>query len=177
MIDLERVETDLSDRVLEQRIAGQIEPSLKAMGYDLVRVQLMGARTAVLQIMADRIDGETMTVEDCAAISRHVSALLDVEDPISGAYDLEVSSPGIDRPLVKLADFERFAGFEAKVETTAPIDGRRRFRGKVTGVQDNEIEMTLLDGAEVRVPYERIEKAKLVMTDELIAAVTGESAA
>lgn len=171
----------MTDRSLEGRIVAQIEPSLESMGYELVRVQFMGKPGGgpgqTLQIMADRLDRATMTVDDCAAISRQVSALLDVEDPIKEAYDLEVSSPGIDRPLVKLADFERFAGFEAKIETTVQIEGRRRFRGRVTGVAGNDIDMILDDGTSVKVPVDSIEKAKLVLTDELIAAVTGEAVA
>jgi len=105
------------------RIEEIVGPSVAAMGYEIVRVELGGDRDRVLQIMAERADGAAMTVEDCAEISRTVSALLDVEDPISGAYTLEVSSPGIDRPLVKARDFERFAGFEARIETAAPIEG------------------------------------------------------
>lgn len=175
----------MGDKLLEGRIAEQIEPSLEALGYELVRVQFQGkpggGEGKTLQVMADRLDRATMTVEDCAAISRQVSALLDVEDPIKDAYDLEVSSPGIDRPLVKLADFERFAGFEIKLETAAPLDGRRRFRGRVTGISgtgpDAAIDMVLDDGATTAVPFGDIEKAKLVLTDELIASVTGDAVA
>ena len=115
-------------------IARIIEPSLDAMGYRLVRLmQTGGLRRPTLQVMAERRDEEPMTVEDCAEISRAVSALLDVADPIAGAYMLEVSSPGIDRPLVRPEDYDRFAGFEARIDLSSPLDGRKRFRGRVLG--------------------------------------------
>ena len=107
------------------------------MGYEVVRVQVTGGQHAVLQIMAERADGAPMTVEDCADLSRSISALLDVEDPIKNAYTLEVSSPGIDRPLTRLKDYERFAGFEAKLETRLAVDGRKRFKGMLKGVEDD----------------------------------------
>jgi ribosome maturation factor RimP len=159
-----------------QRIEGLIEPALTALGYDLVRVALQGGDSRpTLQIMAERRDGVGMTVDDCAEISRTVSALLDVEDPIAGAYTLEVSSPGIDRPLVKRGDFERFAGFEARVETVQPVNGRKRFRGRLMGVTGDDVRLreTAKAGAEdseTRVPLAAIAKAKLVLTDELIEA-------
>src|SRR3546814_4228364 len=118
------------------RIEEIVAPSLADLGYDLVRVSLTGAAARMtLQVMAERRDGAGMTVEDCAAISRAVSALLDVEDPIRGAYVLEVSSPGIDRPLTRARDYERFAGYEAKVELRRTMDGRRRYRGRLMGLQ------------------------------------------
>lgn len=150
-----------------------IEPTLQAMGYALVRVALAGsAGRPTLQVMAERNDGAGMSVDDCAAISEAVSAILDVEDPISGAYTLEVSSPGIDRPLVKKADYERFAGFEAKLETAQPVDGRKRFRGRLLGAATDAVRVKLDTGEEVELPLDRIAKAKLVLTDELIAAGT-----
>lgn len=115
--------------VIETKVSELIAPSLDALGYELVRVQINGQTNRTLQIMAERKDRRDMTVDDCAEISRNISAILDVEDPVPGAYDLEVSSPGIDRPLVRRDDFERFAGQVARVETGRPIDGRRRFRG------------------------------------------------
>ncbi|WP_044564255.1 ribosome maturation factor RimP, partial [Azospirillum sp. B4] len=121
---------------VQERIAGIIAPSVEAMGYDLVRVSLTGNARPTLQIMAERVDGAAMTVDDCAEISRAVSALLDVEDPIDVAYTLEVSSPGIDRPLTRPKDFERFAGFEVRVETSQPVDDRRRFIGMLKGIED-----------------------------------------
>ncbi len=110
-----------------------------------------------------------MNVDHCAVISRTVSALLDVEDPIDDAYVLEVSSPGIDRPLVKLADFARYAGFDARVEMDVPVEGRRRFSGRLLGVDGTDVVMDVTEG-EVRLPFADIQKSKLLMTDELIAA-------
>lgn len=146
-----------------------IAPTLDAMGFDIVRVQLSGDRRPRLQIMAEHSDGREMNVDDCAEISRTVSALLDVEDPIKGSYDLEVSTPGIDRPLTRLADFDRFAGFEARLELSVPRDGRRRFRGRLKGTAEEEIRLELPDG-EVGLPFALIQKAKLLLTDELLAA-------
>jgi ribosome maturation factor RimP len=151
------------------RIEGLLAPTLEALGYAIVRVQFNSGKRATLQIMAERRDGVAMSVDDCAEISRAASALLDVEDPISGAYDLEVSSPGIDRPLTRRHDFERFAGFEAKLETDRLLDGRKRFRGRLLGVDADGV-VWLRDGAsEYAVPFEAVTKAKLVLTEELIA--------
>lgn len=154
------------------KIAELVTPSLEATGFELVRVMLTGGDQPTLQIMADRSDGAAITVEDCADISRVVSAILDVEDPIKSAYTLEVSSPGIDRPLVRKKDFERFAGFEAKLETGAPIDGRKRFRGRLIGVEGDDVRLALDNGdsGEAVIPLAAIDRAKLVMTDELLAA-------
>ncbi len=152
------------------RIETLIAPSLEAMGYRLVRVAVTGGRRAqVLQVMAERIDDKPMSVDDCTEVTHTVSALLDVEDPIAHAYVLEVSSPGIDRPLVRREDYERFSGHEAKVELATAIDGRRRFRGKLLGVEGDCVRLSL--GTEVvELPLARIQRAKLVLTDELIAA-------
>ena len=139
------------------------------MGYEVVRVQISGGQRSVLQIMAERADGAPMTVEDCADISRSVSALLDVEDPIREAYTLEVSSPGIDRPLTRLKDFERFAGFEARLESRMAIDGRKRFKGMLQGVEDGLVCIDTEQGA-ARLEFDNILRAKLVLTDELIRA-------
>ena len=128
------------------KIEATIAPSLAAMGYRLVRVSVTGGRRATLQVMAERADERAMTVEDCADISRTVSALLDVADPIAGSYTLEVSSPGIDRPLVKREDFARFAGHEAKIELAAPRDGRRHVRGRLLGVEGDDVRL-LVDAA------------------------------
>ena len=154
---------------LEIKLARLIEPTLDALGYDLVRVLVSGQRQRTLQVMAERKDRKDMTVDDCALISRNISAILDVEDPIPDAYTLEVSSPGIDRPLVRPDDFDRFAGFEAKVETTAPISGRRRFSGRLRGTRDGVV-LIDVEGDSVAIPHADIARAKLVMTDELIAA-------
>ncbi|MGE5538348.1 MAG: ribosome maturation factor RimP [Gemmatimonas sp.] len=152
-------------------VATLIEPTLQSMGYALVRVALVGgAGRPTLQVMAERVDGAAMSVDDCADISEAVSAVLDVEDPIAGAYTLEVSSPGIDRPLVKKADYERFAGFEARVETSEPVGGRKRFRGRLLGTAEDSVRLKLDTGEDVELPLARISKAKLVLTDELIAA-------
>jgi len=156
-----------------ERISAMIAPSLEAMGYRLVRIAFTGGRRATLQVMAERRDEAPMTVEDCAEISRNVSALLDVADPIDGRYDLEVSSPGIDRPLVAREDYVRFAGFEAKLETARPIDGRKRFRGRLLGVDPSGAVRLALEGmGEVALPFETVAKAKLVLTDELLAAAS-----
>lgn len=157
------------------REAAQVErliaPSVDAMGYALVQVRFTGGRNhPTLQVMAERKDGVEMTVEDCAEISRAISALLDVEDPVPTAYQLEVSSPGIDRPLVRLEDYTRFAGHEARLESERMIDGRKRFKGKLLGVAEDRIRMRLSDvEAEVEIPFADVSKAKLLLTDELIA--------
>jgi ribosome maturation factor RimP len=150
-------------------IAPIIEPSLEAMGYRLVRVAFLGAKRATLQIMAERIDDAPMTVDDCTEISRTVSALLDVADPIADAYMLEVSSPGIDRPLTRPEDYDRFTGFEAKVELGRPLDGRKRFKGRILGRANDYVRLTG-DAGEVSLPLADIAKAKLVITDDLLKA-------
>jgi ribosome maturation factor RimP len=152
-----------------------IEPIIEALGFDLVQVRLMGGDQKTLQIMAERPDG-SMTVDDCAEISRAISALLDVEDPLSGAYQLEVSSPGIARPLVRPRDFERFSGHLAKIELKEPIEGRKRFKGILDGLEEDHI-LLAVEGERdendqemvLCLPLELIELARLVMTDELLA--------
>lgn len=151
------------------KIAQLITPSLTDLGYELVRVRLTGSDRKVLQIMAEKADG-TMTIENCEEVSEVVSALLDVEDPISGTYDLEVSSPGIDRPLTREKDFERWAGFEAKVELDEAVDGQRRFRGRLAGIRDGLILLQTDDGEQKELPFSDLRTAKLILTDELIAA-------
>ena len=155
------------------RIEQIIAPSVEALGYEIVRVLLLGGQRPTLQIMAERTDGAPMTVEDCADISRSVSALLDVEDPIAGAYTLEVSSPGLDRPLTRLKDFERFAGFTAKLETRLAIDGRKRFKGMLKGVEGEDIILDA-EGGPARVAFDNVLRAKLVITDELLRAAGGQ---
>jgi ribosome maturation factor RimP len=147
---------------------GTIAPALTAMGYRLVRIAFTGGRRATLQIMAERQDETAMTVDDCAQLSHTISTLLDVADPIASPYALEVSSPGIDRPLVRRDDFERFAGREAKIDLKEPIDGRKRFRGLLQGVKGEEISL-LVDGETRLLPLAAVARAKLVLTDELIA--------
>jgi ribosome maturation factor RimP len=151
------------------KVEGLLGPALDALGYGIVRVQFNSGRRATLQIMAERRDGAAMSVDDCAQISRAASALLDVEDPIAGTYDLEVSSPGIDRPLTRLEHFARFAGFEAKLETDRLLDGRRRFRGLILGVDADETIRVRAGEVEYAVPFDAVIKAKLVLTEELIA--------
>jgi ribosome maturation factor RimP len=156
---------------LESRLQDLITAPLEAMGYELVRVQFQGKTHPTLQIMAERADGAGMTVDDCAEISRSLSALLDVEDPIQGGYVLEVSSPGIDRPLTRPKDFQAWAGFEAKLETLVAVDGRKRFRGRLLGLEQDSVRIAL-DTGEALVPLADMKSAKLVLTDELIDAVT-----
>jgi len=150
-------------------IARMIETPLQAMGYRLVRVVVTSGRRATLQMMAERLDDLPMTVDDCAQISHSVSALLDVADPIAGAYTLEVSSPGIDRPLVRAEDYDRFSGFEARIELAQLIDGRKRFRGRLLGTEGAVVRLAT-EGGEIRVPLSKVARAKLVLTDDLIAA-------
>jgi len=153
------------------RVERMLSPSIEDMGYALVRVRMTGGKgRPTLQVMAERQDAGEMTVDDCASLSRVISALLDVEEPIPGAYTLEVSSPGIDRPLVRPADFERFAGYEAKLETARPIAGRRRFRGKLLGLAGDRVRLALGgDAADVaEIALAELAEAKLVLTDALI---------
>ncbi|MDA0339253.1 MAG: ribosome maturation factor RimP [Proteobacteria bacterium] len=152
----------------DSQVRALIEPAIEALGFELVRVRFMSGERSTLQIMAERPDG-TLSVENCVEVSRTVSALLDVEDPIRGEYNLEVSSPGIDRPLTRQKDFERWAGFDAKVELQMPIDGQRRFRGILKGVADDNV-MLETDQGPVALAFNEIEQAKLVLTDALIDA-------
>ena len=149
-------------------IARIVEPSLEATGYRLVRVALTNGQRPTLQVMAERRDEAAMTVDDCADISRSVSALLDVADPIAGAYTLEVSSPGIDRPLTRPEDYDRFAGFEARIDLSAPLDGRKRYRGRLLGRAGDCVRLAG-EGGEARLPLAGIARAKLVLTDDLLA--------
>lgn len=125
--------------VIQDRVRAIVEPSLTDLGYGVVRVRFTGGGRACLQIMAERLDGVAMSIDDCSEISHVASALLDVEDPITGAYQLEVSSPGIDRPLVRRADFERFRGFEVRIETRHPVAGRKRFKGLLEGLGEDDM--------------------------------------
>ena len=160
----------IAKAAMDRRVREIIEPTVEGMGFELVRVRLQGGKTPLLQIMAQKPDG-TIEVDDCAQISTAVSATLDVEDPIEDAYDLEVSSPGIDRPLTRLKDFQAWKGYEAKLETADLIDGRKRFRGTLQGVEDDEVLIEIdLDGEDVVVglDFEWLSEAKLVLTDDLI---------
>ncbi|MEM6972731.1 MAG: ribosome maturation factor RimP [Pseudomonadota bacterium] len=151
---------------IDQRLARIIGPTVEAMGYGLVRLRLMGGRKATLQIMAERPDG-SMEVEDCAKLSRAVSAVLDVEDPIKDGYTLEVSSPGIDRPLTRIEDFDRWDGFEAKLETEDLIEGRKRFKGILAGVEGGEVLIEIEEGT-IGLEFDWLSDAKLVLTDDLV---------
>jgi ribosome maturation factor RimP len=146
-----------------------IEPTLAGMGYELVRVVISGRDRPTLQVMAERSDGAPMTVDDCEILSRALSAKLDVEDPIASSYTLEVSSPGIDRPLVRPKDYQRFAGHVARIEVRAPIAGRRRFTGRIVRADEGKVSVAVEEG-EVQIPLAEIARAKLLLTDELIAA-------
>jgi ribosome maturation factor RimP len=154
------------------RVAAIAEPVLAGLGYRLVRVRISGASGCTVQIMAERPDG-TLAIEDCEAASRALSPVLDVADPIETAYQLEVSSPGIDRPLVRRSDFDRYAGHVAHVEMTVPIDGRRRFRGQLLGSEGDNVRIRVNDatpdGTDALLPINEMMEAKLVLTDELIA--------
>jgi ribosome maturation factor RimP len=156
---------------LASKVAELLEPALQDRGFRLVRVAVSGREGKTLQVMAERPDG-TLTIEDCETISREISPLLDVHDPIAGAYRLEVSSPGIDRPLVRPSDFEDWSGYEAKIETKELIDGRKRFRGMIEGFADGEvrIEVDIAPGERgvIGLPVDLIGEAKLMLTDELI---------
>ena len=158
------------------KIEAMISPTLEGMGFEVVRVRFDGGKKPMLQIMAEPTDGKEMTVEHCADISRAVSAILDVEDPIPSAYELEVSSPGMDRPLVRLRDFEAFAGNVVKIEMKMLIEGRKRFRGKLLGVADQTINLNL-DGQDIALPFDQIAEAKIIITEELIAETMRKQAA
>ncbi len=148
------------------RIADIVAPTIVGMGYELVRVAM--SRGGTLQIMVEPTDGRSMDVEDCATLSRALSAVLDVEDPIPSAYTLEVSSPGIDRPLTREKDYARWAGHLARVETVQPIDGRRRFKGTLLGLENGNVKLRLDDGQETSLPFSAVAKAKLELTDALL---------
>ncbi|ARO15660.1 ribosome maturation factor rimP [Ketogulonicigenium robustum] len=158
---------------IDRRIAEIVQPVIEDMGFELVRIRVMGGKETTMQIMAQKPDG-TIEVDDCAAISTAVSAILDVEDPIVENYTLEVSSPGIDRPLTRLKDFDLWDGYTAKIETEELIDGRRRFKGELRGTDGDEVLIELDDTAEpitIGLKFEWLSDAKLVLTDELIRDV------
>ncbi len=153
-----------------EKIHAVIAPSLEHMGYRIVQLKITdGSKARTLQLMAERTSDGSMSVDDCAEVSRTVSALLDVEDIIQGQYRLEVSSPGIDRPLVTMQDMEKYLGFDAKIETTLPISGRKRFKGTLLEAQDNNVTMQI-DNERFEIPFDRISAAKLVLTDALLKA-------
>jgi ribosome maturation factor RimP len=158
---------------LPARVAVIAEPVIEQLGYRLVRIRVSSAEGCTVQIMAERPDG-SMTVEDCEAVSRALSPVLDVADPIDRAYRLEISSPGIDRPLVRKSDFERFTGHLVKIETAMPVHGRKRFRGTLAATEGEAARIRRDDAAggevaEVLIPIEEMIEAKLVLTDDLVA--------
>ena len=156
---------------IDRRLAEIVTPVIEGLGFELVRIRLMGGKTRILQIMAERPEGG-IVVEDCARISTAVSAILDVEDPVEDNYILEVSSPGIDRPLTRLKDFDMWQGYEARIETQELIDGRRRFKGTLSGTEGDEVLIEIEEaGAPVTIglQFDWLADAKLVLTDDLIA--------
>ena len=158
----------IAKAAIDKRMVSIVQPVIEDLGYELVRIRLMSGKSTTLQIMAERPDGG-IDVNDCSKISTEVSAILDVEDPIEAEYALEVSSPGMDRPLTRLKDFAAWEGFEAKIETTELIDGQRRFKGMLRGVEGNEVLIEIQQGT-IGLDFEWLSDAKLVLTDELVAA-------
>lgn len=160
----------IAKSAIDRRLAEIITPVIEGMGFELVRVRLMGGATRTLQIMADTPDGG-INVDDCGLISTAVSAVLDVEDPIEENYVLEVSSPGIDRPLTRLKDFDMWEGWEARIETTELIDGRRRFKGELKGIDGEEVLIEIEDAGKpvvIGLQFDWLSDAKLILSDELI---------
>ncbi len=155
---------------LEARIVAEIEPAMTHMGYEIVRVAVLGRDQPTVQVMADRADGSLIAIEDCERINDVVSATLDVADIIKTRWTLEISSAGIDRPLTRVKDWNRFAGHQARAEVHMPIDGRKRFTGIALGADEVHARMRLDDGTEVALPLADLRRAKLVLTDALIAA-------
>jgi ribosome maturation factor RimP len=156
----------IAKTAIDQRLAEIVGPVIEDMGFELVRLRLQGGKTHTLQIMAERPEGG-IEVDDCANISNAISAVLDVEDPLADSYVLEVGSPGIDRPLTRLKDFETFEGYDAKIETSELIDGQKRFRGILAGVEGEEV-LINIDQGTVGLQFDWLADAKLVLTDELI---------
>jgi ribosome maturation factor RimP len=164
--------TDLiAKTAIDRRLAEIVTPAIEGLGFELVRVRLMGGNTKTLQVMADRPEGG-IDVADCSKISTAVSAVLDVEDPIEDNYHLEVSSPGIDRPLTRMKDFDLWEGWEARIETSEQIDGRKRFKGVLRGTEDGEVLVEIENQGEqvvIGLKFDWLSDAKLILTDALIA--------
>ena len=153
---------------VEERVVALIEPTATGLGYRIVRVRLSGNRRKRLQIMAERLSDGEMGIGDCTKLSRALAPVFDLEDPVQSEYDLEISSPGIDRPLIRLEDFERFKGHQAKLETAALTDNQRRFKGVITAIEGDVIVLTT-DQGETRLKFAQLSDARLVLTDQLIA--------
>ncbi len=156
----------IAKAAIDRRLADIVRPVIESMGFELVRIRLMGGKTSTVQIMAERPEGG-IEVDDCAEISIAVGAVLDVEDPIDENYTLEVSSPGIDRPLTRLKDFEVWQGYEAKLETSELIDGQRRFKGILAGVDGDEV-LVNIDQGTIGLKFDWLSDAKLILSDDLI---------
>lgn len=152
----------------ENRLAELLGPAVEGLGFELVRVKIIGGNRPTIQVMAEKPD-RTMDIDDCARLSRELSAILDVEDPMTEKYVLEVSSPGIDRPLTRKKDYEDFKGYVAKFETKTLINGQKRFKGRIEGLENGKVRIAA-EGGETELELDNIDKAKLVLTDELIAA-------
>ncbi len=157
----------IAKAAFDKRVADIIQPIIEGLGFELVRLRYSSGKRPTLQVMAERPEGG-IEVDECALISRNISAVLDVEDPISDTYALEVGSPGIDRPLTRLKDFEAWAGYQVKLEVAEAIDGRKRFKGLLRGVEEGEILIDIPEGT-IGLQYEWLADAKLVLTDELVA--------
>ena len=151
------------------KIEELIGPTINSLGYDLVRVQILDEGTKTLQIMVDRLDEANLTIDDCSIISKEISVIIDINDPIGENYLLEVSSPGIDRPLLRFKDFEKYAGFHARVDMNTALEGRKKFKGKLTGVEGDNIRIKVKEETYL-LPFSKIEKAKLTLTQELLDA-------
>ena len=170
--DLELTTRLATETGLAARVAATVEPVIEDMGFRLVKIGITGDGNVIVQVFAERLDG-TLTIDDCVAITKVLSPVLDVEDPMPGNYTLEVSSPGVDRPLVRPVDFVRHAGLEARVELNQPIDGQKRFRGFIEGFEDGEVRLEMeLKGFDepqiVGLPFQSIQDAKLIMSDALL---------
>ena len=160
----------IAKTAIDRRLAEIVSPVIEGLGFELIRLRMQGGRHPLLQIMADRPEGG-IDVDDCAAISTAVSATLDVDDPIEERYTLEISSPGIDRPLTRLKDFDIWEGYEARIETTEQIDGRKRFKGMLRGTEGDEVLVEIEEKGEmvtIGLQFDWLSDAKLVLTDELI---------
>ncbi|MBR1605933.1 MAG: ribosome maturation factor RimP [Alphaproteobacteria bacterium] len=152
----------------KHHLADMLEPIIEKLGYETVRIMTIGQTNPTLQIMIDKTDGTEITVDDCAKVSRALSEILDEKDPIADKYNLEVSSPGLDRPLTKPAHFQKFAGNEVKIETDELVDGRKRFKGVLKGIEGSDVLLTM-DETVYQIPFDAIAKAKIILTDELLA--------
>jgi len=163
---------------IDERILAIAEPVAQDLGLAIVRVRVMSGKRKTVQIMAERISDGLMGVEDCEALSREMSSILEVEDPITDAYVLEVSSPGLDRPLTSLADFDKYEGYLARIELDRMVEGRKRFRGILAGTEDGQVDINLENETETaQIPFDWISEAKLLITDELIKAGQAAKAA